>query len=538
MLAVQCASLEAGRSYKDRGLIRLRRAPEGRIIIDQGLDTNDPKGLRVRIERRGRTIGRADPKCLECLKRFVQNDVSDDLETEEWIRLRRDTLFEEELWHELEREARNMLSYGLEMNRNQIRFSTGRGPVSDQEYVVIDLADVNDLDGDRVADDGELGAIKDSNPSEETVLAHSISLLLRLLFSYTQRKGYEKRRTQLPRPLKEPRRPDPEYKLLRPVKNYLRHKAEYAQFMAALDGVGETLANAGFEWSIQSNHHSLVCRNKSTQLEPPSSSATPDTLISPLLNPIVSTISISCLSRIVMTVALQTSFDFASSTSKSPHIGVKFHVRTRKAPSFHHEAADAARIPSRGNESLQSSFTSQIDALNGIQFLIQRHLVDLVSEYSYSSVETSQSSGQFGNSVTLKDIEIEDLDNDSDLDFEYERELAAFPEINCLHHTSNVPRLHFKPFFIETGELSAFSRQRNRTKRLRVSLNIHEATLQVKSFWISDQSNSSQASEATASDEDSIDGGRNYVWSRGSNANNSRKTFKELIKDLSVDEGS
>ncbi|KAI5300021.1 hypothetical protein KEM56_002807, partial [Ascosphaera pollenicola] len=527
VLAVQCASLEAGRVYKERGLTSLRRSSEGKVILDQGLDTNEPKGLRVRIERRGRTVGRSDPKCLDCLKRFTQNITEDDLETDEAIRLRRDTLFEEELWQELQRESKRMLSYGLEMNRGQVRFPTGRGQISDQEYVVIDLAGVSDLEGDSVADNEGMDAIEDSTPLEETVLAHAISLSLRLLFSHAQRSDYEKRRMELPRPLAEKRRPDPEYRLLRPVLNHIRHKAKYTHIMTALEGIGQTMKNAGLEWKLQANPPLSLLHRQSRQTKSPSDVMTPDIVMSPLLKPVTSSISISCRSRTLITITLQTSFDFASSTSRMPHLGVRFYLHSREETSEVRQSDSTAKSLSRRRNSLRSSFTSQKDLLNEVQFLIQGDLVNAASEYSSSQRE--------GLAPPNDDGSEEDLDNESDVDFEFEREAAAFPELNSLRNNPHDSRLQFVPFFRETGELSAFSRRRDQSKRLFVSLDIHEAKMQVESYWSLGDATLAEWNENTSLRNKGIGEVVNYVWSRDNKANNSAKTFEEVIKHLSLD---
>ncbi|KAI5289517.1 RNA polymerase II mediator complex subunit [Ascosphaera aggregata] len=546
VLAVQCTSLEAGRSYKDRGWIRLRRSSEGQVILDQGLDTIDHKGLRVRIERKGRIVAKANPKCLEYLRRFAQNETRDELETEEWIKLRRDTLFEEELWHELEREAKNMLIYSIEMNRGLIRFATGRGQEADQEFVILDLAGVNDLDADEaVADDSEMETDQDDGLSEETILAYSAALSLRLLFSYAQRQSYEKRRLELPQPLSWKRRSEPEFQLLRPVMKYIRHKAEYDRLITTLEALSRTMGNAGLECTVQGSRPQSVMssRSRETGLRA-SDAATPDTIISPLLEPLSSTISLTYILRTQITITLQTSFDLASSTPRSPHIGVSFHVHSRKDPSLPQRNGDggssgSARTSTQRRNSLRSCYTCHSDVMKEVQFLMQ---CDLVDEASNSSSHLAAQEKDVSNLVPIGDNDLgvdseygSDRDNDSDIDFEYEREEAAFLGLHSSTQALNDSRLYFAPLFREAGELSAFSRRKNRSKRLILSLDIYEATLQVESYWSPDNALAHGPSKGSGAEygrkDDEV---MTHVWSHQSEGNGSERTFKEIINHFSM----
>ncbi|KAI5309756.1 RNA polymerase II mediator complex subunit [Ascosphaera atra] len=109
VLSVRCSSMQAGKDFRDRGLIKLRRGADGKVVLDQGLDASGPRGLRVRVERNGKVVGKSNPMWLERLR--VATSKGEKIDVDERLKIKRDTLFEEELWYELGRETRALLGY-------------------------------------------------------------------------------------------------------------------------------------------------------------------------------------------------------------------------------------------------------------------------------------------------------------------------------------------------------------------------------------------------------------------------------------------
>ncbi|KAI5286376.1 RNA polymerase II mediator complex subunit [Ascosphaera atra] len=99
--------MQAGKDFRDRGLIKLRRGADGKVVLDQGLDASGPRGLRVRVERNGKVVGKSNPMWLERLR--VATSKGEKIDVDERLKIKRDTLFEEELWYELGRETRALL---------------------------------------------------------------------------------------------------------------------------------------------------------------------------------------------------------------------------------------------------------------------------------------------------------------------------------------------------------------------------------------------------------------------------------------------
>ena len=143
----------------------------------------------------------------------------------------RDTVFEEELFHELVREARIMGGQGVTTRQNLIRFA-----VSDEQEVMLDLVDV---DQER-PEDVDIEVSHEDDDALADAIAHSI----RILLTYAHRQNL-RRRTQSPPPLSQKRRQTPEYHLLRPVIAYLEHRSHARWLESFLQNMYQVMKSAG-----------------------------------------------------------------------------------------------------------------------------------------------------------------------------------------------------------------------------------------------------------------------------------------------------
>lgn len=137
----------------------------------------------------------------------------------------RDTLYEEELFYELVREARMLGPYGVTTRQNLIRF-----PVSEEQEVMLDLVDADQED--------------EATDESHDVLANSIGHSIRILLTFAHRQNLY-RRTQPPPPISQRRRHTPEYLLLRPVLVYLQHNSHVRWFESFLKDMYQVLKSAG-----------------------------------------------------------------------------------------------------------------------------------------------------------------------------------------------------------------------------------------------------------------------------------------------------
>jgi len=138
----------------------------------------------------------------------------------------RNTIFSEELWHELNREARTLGQFGVRPEDDTLIWL-----VSDTRNIILDLVPLSDSDQNTSA----------SGP--DNTLAEGIFLSLNLLLSYAHRQNHH-RRTQPPPPISsEKRRPLP-YGLLRPLLNRLQHQEALLQMRGLFRTLCQVLKSA------------------------------------------------------------------------------------------------------------------------------------------------------------------------------------------------------------------------------------------------------------------------------------------------------
>lgn len=193
------------------------------------------------------------------------------MDSEETIESRilqaRDTVFEEELFYEMFREARAIAGLGVTTRQNLIQI-----PASDDLEILLDLVDVdeNNLQFDH--------GISQQGSSLAQGLGHTI----RILLAYAHRQSLE-RRTQLPLPLVPKKRPVPEHHLLRPALAYIQHMFHVQSVQSMLDDLFGVLKSAGL--NPQAYTSKVFSPGQGQQSQPP----TVEGLVESFLKPLKST---------------------------------------------------------------------------------------------------------------------------------------------------------------------------------------------------------------------------------------------------------
>ncbi|EFR05457.1 RNA polymerase II transcription subunit 17 mediator [Nannizzia gypsea CBS 118893] len=229
-LGVQHGFLEAAPVFRDRGLSALRRAGDGSLYVDQGIHATPPKAVRIRIQDNENIVGVSQPAC-------IKHD--DNTSTEEtFIHQARDSLFEEELFYELNREARSLLRHGVETRQNQILFH-----LSDNRRVLVDFVPVGE---DATSDQDKAEGL----PAND--LAHAIACSIRLLLNHAHRKNH-RHRTSIPTAISIKKRPTAEYPLLQPSIAYLQHGSHLQWLNSCLHNITATLFSAGLKYRYWKN---------------------------------------------------------------------------------------------------------------------------------------------------------------------------------------------------------------------------------------------------------------------------------------------
>lgn len=232
-LGVRFGFLEALGEFRDRGLAALRSDEDGNVLLDKGMGNNS-KVLRVRIQKGDTIIG---------VSQMPDTSADSESALEARIRHARDSLYEEELFHEIIRESRSLASYGVDMRESIIRLPTRLSPTaslsaSETHEVLIDLLPLTNIE------------TKPREKQSEDAWAQAIALALRLFLSYTHRERLV-RRSELPQPMSSAKRDTPVASIMRPVLTLLQHRTVLADISTYLQRIHKTLDAASVEASIE-----------------------------------------------------------------------------------------------------------------------------------------------------------------------------------------------------------------------------------------------------------------------------------------------
>ena len=209
-------------AFGNQGLAALRRSPGGDILLDQGSASTGPKAVRVRVEGGGgKTTGSSAMPSLD----------GDEPSIERLILQARNTIYEEELFYELGREARLLANQGVRMIDSTIVLA-----LSDTR-ITVDLLPLED----------ESSAVAEA--SGDAALAEGIATTFRILLSHAHRQNL-RRRSQIPAPLTERKRATPPYWILRAVLTHLLHRSARSAVHGVLHALVAMLEQAGLDGSF------------------------------------------------------------------------------------------------------------------------------------------------------------------------------------------------------------------------------------------------------------------------------------------------
>ncbi|KAF3036200.1 RNA polymerase II mediator complex subunit [Didymella heteroderae] len=233
--AVRYGFPEANPHFKARGSAPLRMDKDGGIILDPNLALK-PKTLRIRIIEGGRITGSSQ---------LPVESVGEGLAVEKSIRLARDSLLEEELFHEMSLETRQLLPYGVRL-RDSVITVDAPGMDTTTRQLLIDCIPREDK-------------VPDGQDHTYDWLAQAIAEALRLLLTHEHSMRLY-RRTQLPPPLtsrKQERKTPP---LLRTLLAMLQHLQNVDSLFAYLNKVSNTLGGAGLETPVEASREESLSK--------------------------------------------------------------------------------------------------------------------------------------------------------------------------------------------------------------------------------------------------------------------------------------
>ncbi|KAL8736141.1 MAG: hypothetical protein Q9181_002506 [Wetmoreana brouardii] len=255
-LGVRLGFNEAHAEFRDRGLAALRRGTDGAIQLDRGSRWQRSQRLRVRLSRNGMIWATSEKPTAP---------LSDNLPLTQLLLRARNSLFDEELYHELSREARNLVNQGVRCIDGAVRF-----PYKDGLEVEVSLVPV-------AGNEGVLEGAEGSTTPE------TVAMALRILLSHAHRQNLW-RRSQPPPPIIDSPPPRPFYALLRPILELHQHESTLKAIRELLDQLKRAMSAADLVVLTKENISSLELMNA---LDGPSESqgSKIETLIDRFLRP-------------------------------------------------------------------------------------------------------------------------------------------------------------------------------------------------------------------------------------------------------------
>ena len=187
--------------------------------------SSEDRVLRVRVLRRGKQTGFSGK---------LPEQLPDDVAVETLILNARNSIFDEELHHELHREAVNYVSHGIRCINGKIIV-----PYEADGQIEIDLLCSTNADVSLSEDEDE----------SDNMVSNSIAICLRILLSHAHRQNLY-RRCQIPPRITENKTPRPLYAILRPIVENLQHRSKLRALKLFLDKVSQTLSAAGLNLKV------------------------------------------------------------------------------------------------------------------------------------------------------------------------------------------------------------------------------------------------------------------------------------------------
>lgn len=214
-------------------------------MLDPAL-TQQPKAIRVRVSVNGKIVGTS---------KLAPLDEGSNPPIEKLIQLARDSLFEEELFHEVSLETRHLLSHGVELKNSVIHLPAPRhGRVGKDRVILID----------RVNRD-ETGSEDDKHSQD--ALARNVAESLRLLLAHEHRMRLH-RRSRIPTPLSQAKRVTQHTPFLRTILSCFHHMKAVDALKAHLKRLSRTMRRAGLKAPIRLDYETSLSNLVKTIIDP------------------------------------------------------------------------------------------------------------------------------------------------------------------------------------------------------------------------------------------------------------------------------
>ncbi|KAI8295882.1 Mediator of RNA polymerase II transcription subunit 17 [Colletotrichum sp. SAR 10_98] len=193
-LGVRFGFSEASPEFRNSSLAPLRRGDDGSAMLQHGRVGAGCQRLGVTIGRSGKTTGRL----------AFGTSVPDTALLQDRVLEARNTIFAQELWHELHREAHSLASYGVRASHSAITFNPASGP-----SLTLELENLEDI-------------ANKAEDHQDNTLAEATHLSLHIFLSHAHRLNELQRLRPTP-PHQRRNQTQNQYHLLRPIVAKILH---------------------------------------------------------------------------------------------------------------------------------------------------------------------------------------------------------------------------------------------------------------------------------------------------------------------------
>ncbi|UQC83193.1 RNA polymerase II mediator complex component SRB4 [Colletotrichum lupini] len=204
--------------FRNSSLAPLRRGDDGSALLQHGRVGSGCQRLAITVSRSGEPSGRL----------AVGASVPDSALLPDRVLEARNTIFAQELWHELHREAHSLASYGVRADNNSINFHPSSGP-----SLTLELETLEDSAA-------TVGA------SPDNVLAEATHLGLHILLSHAHRLNELQRLRPTP-PHQRRNQTQNQYHLLRPIIAKILYDRSVEQVTSFAGDLTRVLRQAGVD---------------------------------------------------------------------------------------------------------------------------------------------------------------------------------------------------------------------------------------------------------------------------------------------------
>ncbi|KAK4648976.1 RNA polymerase II mediator complex subunit [Podospora bellae-mahoneyi] len=219
-MCVSFGFLNAAPEFKNSGIAPLRRADDGSVKLELGRRGGGSRRIRVRILENDKVVGQSS----------LPDPLPENATLVDRVKDARNTIFAQELWHEINREARTLGGRNVRMSRSSVTYAMSPTSTMSVELASLEEENAKDTAG---------------SPRPKDDVAETLSLALALQLSHAhkinERRREDRNAVQTSAPV---------YSLLGPIVSWFEHDRNIAQFIQHLLAYSKALRSAGLPASV------------------------------------------------------------------------------------------------------------------------------------------------------------------------------------------------------------------------------------------------------------------------------------------------